>query len=96
MNYACSLTEPEQPSEMLDLLSRYLQLAPAMIPPSTSDDLNAFTLWHPDLHLDNLFVNYNTMQVTSVVDWQSAAAVPYFIQCRVPKIQYQKPVSSDL
>jgi hypothetical protein len=34
MNYARSLTEPESPDEMLDLLDRYLQLTPAMVPPS--------------------------------------------------------------
>jgi hypothetical protein len=77
-------------------LSRYLQLVPAMIPPSTPDDVNAFTLWHPDLHLDNVFVDYNTMQVTSTIDWQSAAAVPFFVQCGVPKMfLYREPVSLD-
>lgn len=34
MNYARSLTEAETPNEMLKLLTRYLQLALAMISPN--------------------------------------------------------------
>ena len=82
---------------MLELLDRYLQLAPAMISPSTPDDINASTLWHPDLHLDNLFVHHNTLQVTSVIDWQSTAAAPLFYQCGVPKmVRHREQVSLDL
>ncbi|KAF7617594.1 hypothetical protein AFLA_006510 [Aspergillus flavus NRRL3357] len=29
-------------------------------------------LWHPDLHLDNVFVDPNTHEITSIIDWQSA------------------------
>jgi len=39
MNYARSLTKPESPDNMLDLLDRYLQLAPAMVPPQSHDDI---------------------------------------------------------
>ena len=82
---------------MLELLDQYLKLAPDMISPSTPDDVNASTLWHPDLHLDNLFVDPNTLQVTSVIDWQSTAAAPLFYQCGVPKmVRHREPVSLDL
>lgn len=82
---------------MLELLDQYLELAPSMLSPSTPEDVNSSTLWHPDLHLDNLFVDPNTLQVTSVIDWQSAAATPLFYQCRVPKmIKHREPVSLDL
>lgn len=78
-------------------LDQYLKLAPAMVSPSTPDDINAFTLWHPDLHLENVFVDPDTLQVTSVIDWQSATASPLFYQCGVPKmVQHREPVSLDL
>lgn len=97
LNYARSPTEPEQPEEMLELLDQYLELAPAMISPSTPDDVNASTLWHPDLHLDNLFVDPNTLQITSLIDWQATAAAPLFYQCGVPKmVRHREPVSLDL
>lgn len=40
MNYARSLTEPELPENMLNLLTQYLQIAPAMVPPPISNDNN--------------------------------------------------------
>ncbi|KAL5323624.1 hypothetical protein ACEPPN_008163 [Leptodophora sp. 'Broadleaf-Isolate-01'] len=91
MNYARSLTEPESPDEMLDLLDRYLQLAPAMVP-QPSDDTHSPTLWHPDLHLDNVFVDPKSKQITRVIDWQSAAVLPFFYQCGVPTMfKHQGP-----
>ncbi|KAH6721582.1 kinase-like domain-containing protein [Leptodontidium sp. MPI-SDFR-AT-0119] len=96
MNYARSLTEPESPDEMLDLLDRYLQLAPAMVP-QPSDDTHAPTLWHPDLHLDNVFVDPESKQITRVIDWQSAAVLPFFYQCGIPTMfKHQGPVSEDM
>jgi len=65
MNYACSLTEPELPKEMLDLLDRYLQLILAMVPPLSPDDTHSSTLWHSDLHLDNVFVDPEYMQLNT-------------------------------
>ena len=97
MNYARSRVELEQPEEMSELLDKYLKLTPAMIPPPTPDDIDASTLWHPDLHLDNLFINPSTLQVTSVIDWQATTAAPLFFQCGVPKmVRHREPVSLDL
>lgn len=97
MNYARSLTEPESPDEMLDLLDLYLRLAPVMVPPQSSDDTHSPTLWHPDLHLDNVFVDPESKQITRVVDWQSAAVLPLFYQCSVPTMfKHQGPVSGDM
>jgi hypothetical protein len=63
----------------------------------TPDNVNTSTLEHPDLHFDNLFVDPNTLQVTSVIDWQSTAAAPLFYQYRVPKmVRQREPVSLDL
>ncbi|KAL8650303.1 MAG: hypothetical protein Q9210_003899 [Variospora velana] len=97
INYARSLTEPESPDEMLDLLDRYLQLAPVMVPPQSSDDTHSPTLWHPNLHLDNVFVNPESKQITRVIDFQSAALLPLFYQCGVPTMfRHQGPVSGNM
>ncbi|KAL2368629.1 hypothetical protein RJZ57_006990, partial [Blastomyces gilchristii] len=37
-------------------------------------------LWHPDLHLNNVFVDPESHEITYIVDWQSAAVVPLFFQ----------------
>src|SRR5690349_21519843 len=95
MNYARSHTDPESPDEMLDLLDRYL--APAMVPPQSSDDTHSPTLWHPDLHLDNVLVDPESKQITRVIDWQSAAVLPLFYQSGVATIfKHQGPVSNDM
>ena len=69
MNYHRSSTEPELPDEVLTLLERYLQLSPAMVPPKSPDDTHSPTLSHPDLHLDNVFVDPESQQITRVIDW---------------------------
>lgn len=83
MNYHRSRTEPELPEEVLDLLERYLQLASAMVPPPGTDNAHSPTLWHPDLHLDNVFVDPESKQITRIIDWQSAAVLPLFYQCGI-------------
>jgi hypothetical protein len=97
MNYARSLTEPESPDEMLNLLVRYLQLASAMIPPQSVYDTLSPTLWHPDLHLNNIFMDSESKQITHIIDWQSAAVLPFFYQCGVPTMFKHRggPVSQD-
>ncbi|CZT52065.1 uncharacterized protein RSE6_13308 [Rhynchosporium secalis] len=89
-NYHRSSTEPELPDEVLDLLNRYLQLASAMVPPSGTDDTHSPTLWHPDLHLDNVFVDPESRQITRIIDWQSAAVMPLFYQCGIARM-FQHP-----
>ncbi|CZT50041.1 uncharacterized protein RSE6_10961 [Rhynchosporium secalis] len=97
LNYARSSIELEQPEEMLGLLDKYLKLTPAMLPPPTPDRIDASTLWHPDLHLDNLFIDPSTLQITSVIDWQSTLAIPLYYQCGVPKmVRHSERVSLDL
>ncbi|PVH84672.1 hypothetical protein DL98DRAFT_651429 [Cadophora sp. DSE1049] len=90
MNYHRSSTKPELPEEVLDLLDRYLRLAPAMVPPSDTDDTHSPTLWHPDLHLDNVFVDPESKQITRIIDWQSATVMPFFYQCGVSRM-FQHP-----
>ncbi|KAI9050867.1 hypothetical protein LZ554_004985 [Drepanopeziza brunnea f. sp. 'monogermtubi'] len=83
MNYHRSSTEPELPEEALDLLHKYLRLAPAMVPPLGMDDTHSPTLWHPD---SILFIEPGSKQITRIIDWQSAAAMPLFYQCGIPRM----------
>jgi len=95
MNYYRSSTESELPEEVLDLLDWYLQLTPAMVPPLGTDDTHSPTLWHPDLHLDNVFVDPESKQITRIIDWQSAAVMPFFYQCGVPRMFRHPGIVAD-
>lgn len=97
MNYARSVTGYEQPKDAIDLLDRYLQLTPAMVPPKHEADIHSATLWHPDLHLNNVFVDPKSKRINQVIDWQSAAVLPFFHQCRVPPMfRHPRPIDDDL
>ena len=88
LNYYRSTTEPERPSEATSLLERYLKIANAMIPvhdPETSKHVTLSTLWHPDLHLDNVFVDPNSKKLTSIIDWQWTAVLPLYYQSGIPR-----------
>lgn len=50
------------------LLEIYTALAPHLAPTPTSEQLNRIS--HPDLHLDNIFVDPETYCITSIIDWQ--------------------------
>lgn len=51
-------------------------MAPYLVPGSTDRLKSSSVLWHPDLHLENIFVDSVTGEITSVVDWQSACVAP--------------------
>ena len=91
INYHRSSTEPELPDEVLDLFDQYLQLTLAMVPPLGTDDTHSPTLWHPDLHLDNVFIDPKLKKTTHIIDWQSATVMPFFYQCGVSRM-FQYPV----
>lgn len=86
MNYHRSLIKPELPHEMLSLIDRYLQLTPAMVPSQLTEDIDIHspTLWHPDLHPNNIFVDPESKKLSHVIDWQSASSLPLFYHCHVP------------
>ncbi|PYI29456.1 kinase-like protein [Aspergillus indologenus CBS 114.80] len=64
------------PHAHLQLLERYLQVAPALM--DIDPVLARPTLWHGDLHSSNLFVDDG--RVTAVIDWQGSWAGPLFLQ----------------
>lgn len=83
MNFYRSSTDPELPEDAMKLLAKYDQIA-SLLAPRSNDGLAASnTLWHPDLHLDNVFVDPDSYKITGIVDWQSAVVAPLFYQCGV-------------
>ena len=86
MNYHRSITAPELPEEAISLLERYLQVSACMVPPCEGEDTHSPTLWHPDLHLDNVYVDTTSGQITRIIDWQWTAAMPLYYQYGVPRM----------
>ena len=94
MNYHRSITVPELPEEAMSLLERYLQVSACMVPPCEVEDTHSPTLWHPDLHLDNVYVDPTSQQITRIIDWQGTAAMPLYYQYGIPRM-FQHPGSVE-
>ena len=92
-NYYRPTKDPELPEDGLALLTQYMKVAPHLVPQSTDEAAISKVLWHPDLHLDNVFVDPDTHKITSIVDWQSACVAPLFYQSNVPRMfRHPRPV----
>ncbi|OJD19318.1 hypothetical protein AJ78_00677 [Emergomyces pasteurianus Ep9510] len=83
-NAYVSLKAPELPYHALSLLSKYLDATPYLVPDNPIASANV--LWHPDLHLDNVFVDPMTCKITGIVDWQGTSVAPLFYQSCVPRM----------
>ncbi|KAJ5781584.1 uncharacterized protein N7518_010067 [Penicillium psychrosexuale] len=83
MNYHRSTECPETPDDYIALLKDYMALVPFLVP-TTSEQPNRIS--HPDLHLDNIFVDPETYRITSIIDWQQTAVSPAFLQCCHPQM----------
>jgi hypothetical protein len=69
-----------------------MKVAPLLVP-QNNEVANSTLLWHPDLHLDNVFVDPESYKITPIVDWQSTTAAPVFFQCSVlTMFRHSKPV----
>jgi hypothetical protein len=77
------MEHPETPDDYVSLLSRYLRLAPYLL---TTKSEQLKTISHPDLHLDNIFVNPETRRISCLIDWQSTAISPVFLQRKFPQM----------
>jgi Phosphotransferase enzyme family len=86
MNYYRSSQDHELPNDGISLLAQYLDVAPYLVPSQTDEAALSNVLWHPDLHLDNVFVDPNTCKITCIIDWQSACVAPLFYQSEVPRM----------
>lgn len=93
MNYYRSSENQELSSDGLALLTQYMNVAPYLVPPATDKAATSNVLWHPDLHLDNVFVDPDTCEIVSIVDWQSSCVAPLFYQSDVPRMfRHRRPV----
>ena len=85
MNYCRPGDSPELPEEYISLLKRYLILVP-YLSSGIPEELHSKTLYHRDLHLDNIFVDPDTKEITNIIDWQSTVVSEIFFQHKVPPI----------
>ncbi|GES58153.1 phosphotransferase family protein [Aspergillus terreus] len=94
MNYYRSNTDSEMPSEYVDLIEKYLLVAPHITAcDSDSTDLLRPTLWHNDLHLNNIYVDLDTQTITSIIDWQTTEVAPLILQAKIPRmVQHTSPL----
>ncbi|KAL1858489.1 hypothetical protein Plec18170_002688 [Paecilomyces lecythidis] len=81
MNFYRSLSDHERPKDALSLLSQYLEMTSYVVPQD-----GHMALWHPDLHLNNVFVDPKTHEILRIVDWQTASVAPLFLQYEVPRM----------
>ena len=76
-----SIETPENPDDYISLLEMYLQLTPHISPGPFRTSLS-----HPDLHLDNIFVDPHSKKITCLIDWQSASVSEPFLQHNLPRM----------
>lgn len=81
MNFHRSLERPETPEDYVSLLNRYLTIVPYI---TTMEQQNR--LAHPDLHLDNIFVDPESSQITCFIDWQRTSISPILLQRSFPQM----------
>ncbi|KAL2837153.1 hypothetical protein BJX68DRAFT_274245 [Aspergillus pseudodeflectus] len=75
------------PGSHISLLQRYVQVAPYLL--ASDSDVVASHIWHSDLHAGNIFIDINTCQISSIIDWQGIWAAPFILQARHPRlVQY--------
>ncbi|PWY88005.1 phosphotransferase enzyme family protein [Aspergillus sclerotioniger CBS 115572] len=74
------------PQDYLDLLRKYLAIAPYLLPREPGNNLSRPTLRHPDLTPSNVFICPDTFKVTSVIDWQHTVIAPLLFAAGYPKL----------
>lgn len=86
-------TSQESPDCHKQLLDKYLKIVPLVLPPDVN--LHRSTIWHPDLHSGNIFVENN--KIVSIIDWQGCMSLPLFMNCKLPKfLRINGPLLFDL
>jgi hypothetical protein len=81
------MESPEIPEDFLSLLTCCIKLAPYLVP-KPSEETCVKTPSHPDLHLDNTFVNPTTRDITNIVDLQSTSVSEVFLQRAFPPMLF--------
>ena len=84
------------PTSKLSVLLDYLQVAQYLLPSDLS--VLSSTMWHSDLHLDNIFVNpERPTEIVGIIDWQSVNLGPLFLQaCHPAFIEFEGPKPEGL
>ncbi|EFQ99303.1 serine/threonine protein kinase [Nannizzia gypsea CBS 118893] len=67
----------------IDLLRKYLLLAPYILPQDPTDPMNKPTLRHPDLNPSNIFVSEEG-EITCIIDWQYTTVLPLLLMAGNP------------
>ncbi|KAI9039219.1 phosphotransferase family protein [Aspergillus affinis] len=75
----------------LSALNDFLQIFKNILP--ISDLLKVGTLWHGDLHGQNIFVDHDDpTKITSIIDWQTVSIYPkFFAVCHPSLIEFDGP-----
>lgn len=76
------MDSPETPTEYIALLEKHIALSLHLA--SWPEMPNRVS--HPDLHLDNIFVDPDTYRITSIIDWQQAHISPVSLQRPYPQM----------
>ena len=86
---------PTSTSRLL-ALTNYLKVAKHLLPKEES--FQASTMWHSDLHANNIFVNHEKpTDIVGIIDWQSVHLSPFFFQARHPAlIEFNGPIPEGL
>jgi hypothetical protein len=74
----------ETPEEYISLLDRFLRIVAPLSPIPCDTALS-----HPDLHLDNICIDPDTMEISCIIDWQSASVSEPFFQPDIPRMLLQ-------
>ncbi|KAF1934824.1 kinase subdomain-containing protein [Clathrospora elynae] len=78
------------------VLRHYLKIATQILPNDVN--LSKPTMWHSDLHSDNIFVDPSQpTRILNIIDWQAVNVSPLFLQARHPLlIEFEGPIQEGL
>ncbi|KAE8350091.1 kinase-like domain-containing protein [Aspergillus coremiiformis] len=74
----------QNPDDYVELLHKYLALAPYLLPRDRGHPLNRPTLRHPDLNANNIFISASGA-ISCIIDWQHATVLPRLLVAGYPR-----------
>ena len=83
-------------SKKINALESYVKVMNKLLP--LEEEINAFHLWHNDLHDDNIFVDpSDPTKITGIIDWQSVEVGPLMdVSPDLPFLGYNGPEPEKL
>ncbi|EED19590.1 mitochondria protein Fmp29, putative [Talaromyces stipitatus ATCC 10500] len=81
-NYITSMKIQQDPSEYVKLILKYAALQEQLIQPEFEND--PCTISHPNLSLDNIFIDPKTEKIASLTGWQSTVVSPPLLKRPYP------------